>query len=366
MKLTVSVESPVVRSARVQQLEGLFEVPPSQRSAQTWEVNLPIEEKPWNIGLIVGPSGCGKSTVARRLWPTEFARSYAWNPDRSLLDSFPSSLGIKDLTGLLSSVGFSSPPGWVKPFHVLSNGEQFRVLMARVLAEAHAVSIVDEFTSVVDRQVAQYGSAALGKAVRARGQRFIAVTCHYDVEEWLQPDWVYEPALQAFHWRAVQRRPAVEVEVVRADKTAWKLFEPFHYMSRTLHPAAKCFVALIDGRPAAFAGVLWAPHPTVSGYRMSRLVCLPDFQGIGLGVRLLEHVASAFACTGKPFFIASGLPSLIQALNKSPRWHMGTAPRLNPPHMGALASKNPVRKMTAGFRYEGPKAPDVARALGMA
>jgi len=53
--------APIVRTARVMQLEGLFDVPPSERSETRWSVHLPIEEKPWQIGLIVGASGSGKT-----------------------------------------------------------------------------------------------------------------------------------------------------------------------------------------------------------------------------------------------------------------------------------------------------------------
>ena len=65
--------------------------------------------------------------------------------------------------------------------------------MAHTLAEKPRLAVVDEFTSVVDRTVAQIGSAALVRAVRRRNQKFVAVTCHYDVIDWLDPDWVFQP-----------------------------------------------------------------------------------------------------------------------------------------------------------------------------
>lgn len=182
----------VVRTPRVQQLLGIFDVPPSKRSEQSWrhEIDLPDD---WNVGVIVGPSGSGKTTLAREAFGKELVSGWDWPADKSILDGFPTAMGIKDITGLLSSVGFSSPPSWVRPFHVLSNGEQFRVNLARTLAEMPDLSVVDEFSSVVDRTVAQIGSAAVAKTVRRRKQRFVAVTCHYDVLDWLEPDWVYEP-----------------------------------------------------------------------------------------------------------------------------------------------------------------------------
>src|SRR5690606_41533658 len=98
-------------------------VPPTERTVLKWDANLPIEERPWNVGLIVGPSGSGKSTVARKLWPEQMARQFEWDPKRSILDAFPADMAVKEIAELLSSVGCSSPPSWVRPFGVLSNGE---------------------------------------------------------------------------------------------------------------------------------------------------------------------------------------------------------------------------------------------------
>src|SRR4051794_4241181 len=199
MKTTITVESPVIESPRVAQVRGLFDLPPENTSRLSWDVDLPLDERAWSVGLITGPSGCGKSTVARRLWPEQTARVLDWPAERSVLDLFPESLSVKDVTGLLSAVGFSSPPAWLRPHGVLSTGQQFRVALARLLAEALAGTalqpiVLDEFTSVVDRTVARIGSAALAKTVRQHGLRFVAVSCHDDVIAWLQPDWIYLPA----------------------------------------------------------------------------------------------------------------------------------------------------------------------------
>src|SRR5437588_9272815 len=176
---TITVRTPIQRTPRVQQVEGLFDIPAGQEASLQWEVALPLEERPWHVGLIVGPSGSGKSTVARHLFGEQFqalAELPAWPADRSVLDAFPEALAVKEVVALLSSVGFSSPPAWLRPFRVLSTGEQFRVSLARLLAYAPDLAVVDEYTSVVDRTVAQVGSAAVARAVRQRGQRFIAVT----------------------------------------------------------------------------------------------------------------------------------------------------------------------------------------------
>jgi GNAT superfamily N-acetyltransferase len=369
----IVVGSDVQRSARVLQLEGLFAVPPAARSELTWDVALPLDARPWAIGLVVGPSGSGKSTVARHFWPVEVAREYAWSPTASVLDAFPAAMGIKDLVLLLSSVGFSDPPSWVRPFRVLSTGEQFRVTMARVLAEhaLGAVAVVDEFTSVVDRTVAQIGSAALARTVRTRGQQFIAVTCHEDVEAWLTPDWVYRPATNEFHWRELQRPPAIELEICRVHRAAWVLFRHHHYLDTDLNPSAVCFVAFWQDRPVAFVAAIGFPHKISPGWRLHRLVCLPDYQGVGIGVALADFVSSVLRATAAHVFRTAAHPAVVAHCAKSPLWDMKRAPSMTPGssaderrNKGVGAMKRAADRLTAGFEYAGPAA-DATLAAAM-
>jgi ABC-type glutathione transport system ATPase component len=133
-RASVLISTSIQRTPRVVQVEGLFDLPPTRQAELAWEVSLPLDERPWNIGLVVGPSGCGKSTIARHLWPAHMAYDPPWPADQSILDAFPKEMPIKDVVALLSAVGFSSPPAWLRPFHALSTGQQFRVCLARLLA----------------------------------------------------------------------------------------------------------------------------------------------------------------------------------------------------------------------------------------
>jgi GNAT superfamily N-acetyltransferase len=360
---------PVTRSARVMQLEGMFEVPPTQKSEERWSVNLPLDEKPWNVGLIVGPSGCGKTTIAREMFDAAMVSGYEWPDDRSIVDAFPERMSIKDVTAILSSVGFSSPPSWLRPFRVLSNGEQFRVTIARAIAEGADLTVVDEFTSVVDRTVAKIGSAAIAKTIRKRGLQFIGVACHYDIIEWLQPDWMYEPATDIFSWRSVQPRPRIELEICRVHREAWKIFKHHHYLDTNLHQATACFVGMVEGRPAAFTGVLAFPHAKRPGWREHRTVCLPDFQGVGIGNAISEFVAGVYRTKGRPYFSTTSSPAMIYHRARSRVWTMNRKPS-RAAKQGATSGLDQTlrvsnKRFTAGFEFVGPARPDDARLLGV-
>ena len=354
---TIRVTTPIQRTPRVQQVEGLFDIPPSREATLQWEVALPLEDRPWHVGLIVGPSGSGKSTVARHLFGESLQaleRLPAWPADRSILDAFPETMAVKEVVALLSSVGFSSPPAWLRPFRVLSTGEQFRVSLARLLAYALDLAVMDEYTSVVDRTVAQVGSAALARTVRRRGQRFIAVTCHEDVEAWLQPDWTYRPAGNAFAWRCLQPRPAITLCISRVHRAAWDLFKQHHYLSHEIAPCAVCFVARWQDRPVAFSA--WVQSPGRAGHkREHRTVTLPDYQGVGIGHALSGFCASLWKALGYRVTSTTTHPAFVAARQRSGDWRMTRPPSLGRRASARLPSlRHATSRLTAGFEYIGP------------
>ena len=152
--------------------------------------NLDIENKDWSVGVIYGASGSGKSTLAKELFPDAYVSGFEYSAP-SIIDDMPEDCDIKTIIKVFNSVGFSSPPSWLKPYFVLSNGEKMRVDLARSVLENRDLVCFDEFTSVINREVAKIGSFAIQKAIRKMGRRFIAVSCHDDILDWLEPDWEY-------------------------------------------------------------------------------------------------------------------------------------------------------------------------------
>ena len=355
------VETPVSRSVRARQVSSMFDAPVAEKTRLQWHVELELDA-PWNVGLVDGPSGSGKSSIMRRIWGGE--PDLLWGAP-SVVDDFAKDLSIEAIAGVCQAVGFNTIPAWLRPYAVLSNGERFRVELARRMLEQPDPIVVDEFTSVVDRQVAQIGSHAVQKWVRRNKRRFVAVTCHYDVIDWLQPDWVLDMATCQFQRRRLQRRPTVDVTIGRLPAAAWSLFAPFHYLTAKLHGSCTCFGAWSAGRLATFLAVRSQPVSTGrcggTSIRMcSRTVTLPDWQGLGLAKVLHNAVAAQYRGAGHRFRVPPAHPSWVRSFDRSPNWKLVKRPG----NYSALSNDAKAGRIShvyggrpcAIFEYVGPAA----------
>jgi energy-coupling factor transporter ATP-binding protein EcfA2 len=324
MKLTLDLACPVHDSFRVQQIAGMFDVPWTEKVRQHYEVEIPDPSEDWTIGVVVGPSGSGKSSVARAAFGEGLYSGGDWPADQAVIDGF-GPRPIQEITQMLAAVGFSSPPAWIKPYRVLSTGEQFRCDLARALLSDRPLVAFDEFTSVVDRTVARVGSLAVSRAIRtkrAQTTQFVAVTCHYDVLEWLEPDWVLDMASGRLARGRLRRRSLV-LEVSPCGHRAWPRFRPHHYLSGQLSRFARTYLGTIDGTPCAFAAVI-AQRGSPGVRRITRAVVLPDFQGIGVARRMLRAVAERTLSEPgiRQVRLTTSHPAMIASLRTAGEWQI--------------------------------------------
>lgn len=180
-------------SYRAARVKSLFN--PEHGNEFNLDANIDIDDMDWQIGLIVGPSGSGKTSIGRQLFGGgKIIDLYAgWDSNIPIVDAIAPDGDFDSVTGALANVGLGEVPSWLRPFHALSNGQQFRAGLARIITEAPDEAIVDEFTSVIDRQIAKIGAMAFAKGWRRnKGRRIVLLACHYDIIEWLQPDWVFD------------------------------------------------------------------------------------------------------------------------------------------------------------------------------
>lgn len=86
--------------------------------------------------------------------------------------------------------------------------------------------------------------------------------------------------------------------------------------------ASQCFGLYNENNEiVGFCAVLHQPHSINKKIkRCSRLVILPDYQGIGLGYKFLNIVAEYYRAKGFDFSIVTSAKNLISKLIKSNRW----------------------------------------------
>lgn len=153
-----------------------------------------ISKENFNIGVVLGASGTGKTTILKNCFNKEIDNC-VFDNSKSLISNF-NFLEPDEACLLLSSMGLSSVPTWLRPFYLLSNGEQYRAKLAYIVGNAkeNETILIDEYTSVVDRDVAKAMSNALQKYIRRTNKKIVLASCHFDIIEWLMPDFVFTPS----------------------------------------------------------------------------------------------------------------------------------------------------------------------------
>ena len=274
---------------------------------------LPEVPSPFRIGLIVGPSGSGKSTLLKQ-FGTE--KTIAWDTDRAICSHFD---GAEDAQDRLTSVGLNSVPTWMRPYHVLSTGEKFRADLARRISSG---AVIDEFTSVIDRNVAKACSYALRRYCDKNSLNNVVLSsCHYDIIPWLQPDWTFDTSTGHMTSRGSERRPEIKLEIVPCSSKAWSMFSQHHYLSHAINASAQCWLVLWQDTPIGFSAALPFPNRNFKqAWRGHRTVVLPDYQGLGLGVRISDAIGQMFIDNGCRYFSKTSHPRMGEYRTSSPLW----------------------------------------------
>ena len=267
----------------------------------------------FSIGLIVGPSGTGKSTLLETFGKE---KKIEWDNTKAVVSHFENAEIAKDK---FAAVGFNSIPSWMRPYEVLSTGEKFRADLSRKL-ESNVV--IDEYTSVIDRNVAKAASVAIRRYVdNHKLKNLVFATCHFDIIEWLQPDWVFDTSTGSVTTRRLERRPKVVLEILPCSTNAWTLFRDHHYLSGDINKSSRCWIAVWNDNPVGFSANLALPNGSLkNAWKGHRTVILPDYQGMGFGVRMSEAIAEIFLADGKRYFTKTAHPRLGQYREASPKW----------------------------------------------
>lgn len=336
MDLKIRNHTDMTGGYRAERARGLYNV--ELELGTTFEAEFQVPDwtemgpdgEDWTIGVVVGPSGSGKTSIGRSL--DSMWENVAWPDDRPIVEAITPDGTFDDTTAALAAVGLGDVPSWLRPYPVLSNGEQFRANLARIIAEKPERVVIDEFTSVVDRQVAQVGAGAFAKSWKRgnKGERkAVLLTCHYDILDWVNPDWILDTSSGELSWPrgSLQRRP-IHLEVVEVKWAYWPYFKPHHYLSDAgPMPFSTAFVAFVDDEPVAHLGM--SAMTVGKGKREARacrMVVMPEWQGAGVGMRFLNTMCQreldgeGFVGFRSTTLFHTNHPALANALRRDRHW----------------------------------------------
>ena len=271
------------------------------------------------IILIVGTSGSGKSTILRSLGECKPPNIEFYN---SVIENFSTPEHGEEL---LLACGLRSIPTWFRTPHTLSNGEHHRFEMA--LALDQGINIVDEFTSVVDRDTAKGLALSIRKFYDQRGtdEPLYIASCHRDIIDWLDPEWVYDTDLQVLDNRRspfrMGSRPELSLTIRSSSADYWRYFSKYHYLDTAISRSAHYYVLLLGDKPIGFHAAIHSTNRDIHSYwRGHRTVILPEFQGMGIGTRFSDAIAQIYVDRGFRYFSKTAHPSFGEHRERSPLW----------------------------------------------
>lgn len=291
------------------------------------EIDLPDN---WNLGVIYGNSGSGKSTVSQYLFPKDsFVNAKPLDPDLTILDHFPDDLDYNDCANLLCSLGLSQVPCWLRPVKTLSNGQKHRAEIAYNLAlNKEKIIIIDEWTSVVDRMVAKIMSHTIAKFISKTNRKIVLCSCHEDIIEWIQPDWMLNCNDKNF--RRLVRQPRSEklyFKIYKTNRNIWPLFSQYHYLSDKIPGGLNFIYGLFNDQMQPIGCIFYSNYITNKSanntFHANRIVIHPDYCGFNLGGLLLNKSAALLKKEYpelKLLIKFSSLPVLKLLLKYSDKW----------------------------------------------
>jgi ABC-type dipeptide/oligopeptide/nickel transport system ATPase subunit len=323
----VDLKSAISKSFRCVKAAQSQDIDVEKKSTHHKELFVDVDS-PYSIGVIVGSSGSGKTTLARQLFGSAFSEDRIMDPQRPVIDQFPEGFTYDQCQRILCDIGLSSVPCWIRPASTLSNGQRFRAEVALSMAKTDGITIIDEWTSVVDRTVAKVMSHCVQKHARRENKQVVLLSCHYDVLDWLQPDWIIDCNTDTFTCRRSlpkTRTEQLQFEVRECDKKYWKMFSKYHYLSENLCGGSCWYFGIFEKETNTICG-FGAYSSYVPGNRFlvhsNRVVIHPDYCGIGLAQRFVNITAAEMKRRGFRVMEKNSSKPRWSALKRDPRWKL--------------------------------------------
>jgi GNAT superfamily N-acetyltransferase len=149
------------------------------------------------------------------------------------------------------------------------------------------------------------------------------------------------------------------LEIFRCRYETWKIFKQHHYLSEDLNPACLSYVVLWNDKPVAFVAIL--PFPGVGDAktrRISRIVTLPDYQGLGIGKALIDYFAALYWKVDSQMYIRTINPALGISLTKDKKNWQPTLSNMKADFAKDTSGRKLLNRPSYSFKYIGEKSTD--------
>lgn len=355
----VSLQSEIFNSFRCKMACDSLDIDIKKKSVHKLKIEGINVPEDWRIGVIYGASGSGKTTLAKKLFGEDCFKAVL-DENAPIINQMTKDLSYEQCANLLNGIGLTSVPCWVRPVKTLSNGQRARAEAALLMTQSTDIVVIDEWTSVVDRTVAKVMSHCVQKFARKNNKRVILLSCHYDIIEWIKPDWLIDcnkqqfllPKSKDFFFR---QRDQLQFQIREVDKDSWKFFSKYHYLSDRL-PGGKIYTfGLFQGDNEigfqCFANYTPTRKGVIPIYHSNRTVIHPDYAGLGMGIQLI-NLTSDYMRKQYGYRIMAKFSSapVFKAMIKQDCWRFLGEKRI----MGQMKKgSNMIR--TGGFREYGVK-----------
>ena len=190
--ISKSFNSSVERTPRVLEIAEGFGLGLTDKKFVIYE-NLEIEIKQGDVVYITGQSGSGKSLLLKDLAAEmrEEGRQVA-DLNEIKLECLPVielvGANTTDATDLLAKAGISDAWIYIRKPNELSDGQRYRLKLAKVMETNADVWIADEFGAVLDRETAKVVAYNMAKVARRMGKTLVVATTHTDLKDELGPN----------------------------------------------------------------------------------------------------------------------------------------------------------------------------------
>lgn len=331
--INVILQSPVSQSYRCKRAADSLDIDVNKKSIHQLSINLDLE-KPYNIGLILGSSGSGKTSLAKNMFGEDCFKNVI-DENKPIIDQFPDSYDYETCAKILSGVGLTQVPCWIRPVYTLSNGQKARAEAALLMCREES-TIIDEWTSVVDRTVAKVMSHCIQKYSRSENKRIIILSCHYDVLDWINPDWVIDCNKQEYLdrrllWQDYQRSEKLGFYIKEVDRKTWKYFSKYHYLSDKLPGGNVIYFGLFheENQIGFICYANYVPYRNSQKLKKekmimhaNRIVIHPDYSGIGLGIMMINETAKIMSMQNLKIMCKFSSVPVYKIMMKSNLWKL--------------------------------------------